>query len=147
MTTRNLYKLKVYNNGLNEVTKIDLNSGSKEFQNETLTSIINLKGVNTYVGTMNGLLIKIRDKTVESWKEAHQGAINIIYSNSNTNFWTGADDKFIRLWNSKLECERSVNIETYLSKITNIGVTSICYSANKQLLVGLRSGEIIYFDE
>jgi WD40 repeat protein len=96
------------------------------------------------VGTLGGSLIKFRDKLVENTCKAHEGSVNVIYSQNQATFVTGGDDDFVKFWNLKLFCEKKVNIGTELSKITqNIGVTSISESENGTLLVSLRSGEIL----
>jgi WD40 repeat protein len=96
------------------------------------------------VGTLSGSLIKFRDKLVENTCKAHEGSVNVIYTEDHSIFVTGGDDEFLKFWNLKLVCEKKVNIETELSKMTqNIGITSISESENGTLLVALRSGEIL----
>jgi WD40 repeat protein len=96
------------------------------------------------VGTLSGLLIKFRDKLLENSCKAHEGSVNVICSENHAIFVTGGDDEFLKFWNLKLVCEKKVNIETELSKMTqNIGITSISESENGTLLIALRSGEIL----
>ena len=81
---------------------------------------------------------------MENTCKAHEGSVNVIYSENQATFVTGGDDDFVKFWNLQLVCEKKVNIGTELSKITqNIGVTSISESENGTLLVSLRSGEIL----
>lgn len=81
---------------------------------------------------------------MENTCKAHEGSVNVIYSENIATFVTGGDDDFVKFWNLQLVCEKKVNIGTELSKITqNIGVTSISESENGTLLVSLRSGEIL----